>query len=59
MSWSTSLVIERDGGEQFVRRPRDYDAIGGALRNAYTAADLPADMIELLRRMDGPASRHH
>lgn len=36
-----------------VDRPRDCDAVGGALRNAYGRTDLPDDMQSLLDSLNG------
>lgn len=45
------LSIGREG-EQVVRRPRPSDALGAALRGAFSCPALPADMVRLVRRLD-------
>ena len=41
-----------------VDRPRDCDAVGGALRNAYGRQELPNDMQALLDSLDGIEQSH-
>ena len=59
MTFATSLVIQRDNGEQIVRMPRATDAIGQSLRRVYgEGADIPLQWVPLLRDID-LVSRHH
>lgn len=42
-----------------VRRPQPGDALGSALRSVYSNEHaLPADMLRLLRTLDGPLRAH-
>ena len=53
MFCATSLMIQRDNGEQVVRTPRATDAVGSALRNVYgEGGGIPHDLTILLRDID-------
>ncbi len=60
MIFATSLVIQRDDGEQIVRMPRATDAIGQSLRSVYgEGAGIPPQWAPLLRDIDRVSRRHH
>jgi len=60
MTFATSLVIQRDNGEQIVRMPRATDAIGQSLRRVYgEGADIPPQWVPLLRDIDRVSRHHH
>ncbi len=60
MTFATSLVIQRDNGEQVVRMPRATDAIGHSLRSVYgEGAGIPPQWESLLRDIDQVSRRHH
>lgn len=53
MTSGITLVIDTGRGEQIVRQPLPTDAIGVTLRDAFgPGADLPSEMVILLRRLD-------
>ncbi|WP_162233425.1 hypothetical protein [Sphingomonas sp. Leaf38] len=57
----SSLTIKREtDGQQVVRRPRVTDAVGHALRNAFSEQNsVPDDMAQLLSRLDGTGRSIH